>query len=85
MKKTVFVSAFVLFGTFAMANKTNVELEEKSFDVTVELEKECQSFSSISSCGGYFIACKEQGDSWDLVALIRADYELCDIEQAMGL
>lgn len=85
MKKILFASAFALFGTFAMANEVNVELQENTVDITVELERECQAFDSVSECGGQFIACKEVGTSWNLMNLLIADFQLCELEQSMGL
>ena len=85
MKKLLLASAFALFGTFAMANDARVKLEVETSDVVVELEKECQAFDSLSDCGGQFIACKEKGTTWNIVALLIFDAQLCQSEKEMGL
>ena len=49
MKKILFASAFALFGTFAMANEVNVELQEES--VSVENIVEIVCIPRMLSCG----------------------------------
>ena len=49
MKKMLLASAFALFGTFAMANATNVELDEKSVSVEDVVEIVCMPITL--SCG----------------------------------